>query len=355
MANLSNKLSKFVMTDDEDVFDSPFHNNCENEEDRSSISRKKDISLDELDEVIDSKKKKKKKSLIDKILENGERLEEELYDDDSIEALDRYLTEYAIDDEDVELRNALISKGRKYSRETRVSHESSEITKAFSSTEKMLNEILDQVSVDIEMTQKDINQMRSMRTGRNNKVLTDMMLNKKELYGVKMNAIKELNNIKKTQFDIKSKIDKNKPADSSNSEILVNQAIGSLLGSGRSSALSTVGGYGNVSGAIGADEDYIDSADDEDGVSVDFEDETTEESEIEEGRKYLQYEDRGVELVLIEHSNGSYDVIAEDRDGIEIPDYPVPKKINSLQFNVNERLGTATDDYNRKYIYRRDE
>lgn len=354
MAKLSNKLSRFVVDEDDDVFGSPFQNNggIDDEEERSS-HRKKKVSLDDLDEVLDGKKKKKKKSLIDRIIEDGERLEEELFDDESIVALDRYLTEFAVDDEDIELRNALISKGRKYSRETRVSHESSEITKAFSGTERMLTDILEQVATDIEATQKDITQMRAMRTGRNYKVLTDMMMNKKELYGVKMNAIKELNNIKKTQFDIRAKIDKNKPIETGNSEVLVNQAIGSLLGSGRSNALSTVGGYSNVSGARGADEDYLENISDDEETIVEFED-TDEMDEIEEGRKYLQYESRGVELVLTEKDDGTYSISAEDKDGIEIPDYPVPSKANSLQFHVNEKLGTATDDYNRKYIYRKE-
>ena len=354
-SKFSGRLGSFISSD-EDTFANPFTSPKEQVE--PEVHSRKSSRSDEDDE--DYSRKRKKKSKLEKILENGEQIKGSLYDDESIEAFDNYLSEYAIDDEDIELRQSLISKGRKYARETKVSAESSEIIKAFSGNEKMLNEIIDQVSEDIEMAQRDINQMRSMRTGRNNKAIVDMQMNKKELYGVKLAAIKEINGMKKTQFELQSKINKEKAMndESGSSESLVNRAIGSILGSGRGNALSMVGGYGGVSGARGADEDYADTvgSDDEEyeeDVDSSTEDETIDENEI--GRNYLKYEKLGVELVVTERSNGSYKVTAEDRDGNLIEDYPLPTNADHLAFHINEKLGTATDDFHRKYIYRREE
>ena len=351
MADLKGRMARLV-TSDESTFDNPYSNDTP----KVRVSDLENLSTKRNDDD-EYRPKKKKKSKLERIIETGTKMQEQLYQDEAVEAFDSYLSDYAMDDEDLELRQALIAGGRKYARETKVSQESSEIIRAFSGKEKMLNEIIDDVSTDIDSTQKDISQMRAMRTGRNTKVLSEMISNKKELYQVKLSAIKELNAMTKTQIELQAKANKEKALNDSasggDSDALINRAIGSLIGNGRSSALGTVGGYGGVSGARGADEDYGDMTSDDYDEDDDRND--YEEEDPNAGRNYLKYEGMGISLVTTEQKDGSYIVHAEDRDGNVVPDYPLPTNANHQRFNVNERLGTATDDYHRKYIYRKAE
>lgn len=297
-------------------------------------------------------RERKKKSSFERVFEESQALID-LYSDEAVDAFDRYFSEFAPDDEDYELRQSLISKGRKYARETKVSKESSEIAKAFGGNEKLLDETIGDITSDIKAIEKDINQIRSLRTGRNNKLLVEMYENKTAMYQARMAAIKEKNNMTKTVIDLQTKARKEqKESDpSGDSGALINRAIGDIIGS-RASALGTVGGYASVSGAKDADETYADFIDDDGGdeyeaVSIGGEEDPNE------GRVYLKYEGRGVKLVVTEDEAGRHKVHAEDRDGEILPDYPLPTNADHLQFSVNEKLGTAVDDCNRQYEFRR--
>ena len=298
-------------------------------------------------------RERKKKGSFERVFEESQALID-LYSDEAVDAFDRYFSEFAPDDEDYELRQSLISKGRKFARETKVSKEASEVAKAFSGNEKLLDETIDDISADIKAIGKDIDQIRSLRTGRNNKLLVEMYENKTSMYQARMAAIKEKNNMTKTVIDLQTKARKEqKEADpSGDSGALINRAIGDIIGS-RGSALGTVGGYASVSGAKDADETYADFIDDDgtddgyEAVSIGGEDDPNA------GRIYLKYEDRGVKLVVTEDSTGRQKVHAEDRDGEVLPDYPLPTNADHLQFSVNEKLGTAVDDCNRQYEFRR--
>ena len=59
-------------------------------------------------------------------------------------------------EESDELRNGLVSMGRKYARDTGISSENSEITKTFSDSEKKLKSLYDEISKDKINIQKDI-------------------------------------------------------------------------------------------------------------------------------------------------------------------------------------------------------
>ena len=344
--NLSGRLSRFASNDD---FESPFS---------QPGSSKKSSDLEKLgkrDDIEDDYSyKKKKKSSIESLLDQTKELES-YAGDAAIDAFDLFLSEYALEDEDYELRQSLISQGRKYSRETKTSKESSEIAKTFSGNEKLIQDIIDSASADIESISRDINQMRAMRTGRNTKLLSDMCITKKDLYGVVLSAVKESNNMKTKMIELQAKANKEKAAEGANGDAdgLITRAIGSLIGGGKSNALSIVGGYAGVSGAKGADEDFIDTYD-SDETSEGY-DHDSQEDDPDEGRRYLKYEGMGVQLIATQRQDGSMHVTAEDRDGNEIDDYPLPPNADHLNFSINEKLGTATDDCYRRYVFRKEE
>lgn len=346
MSKIKDKMTRFATYSDSS-FNDPYSSSVSQPISRATVSRV--VDNDDDDEPKSKKKKKKKKSKEDKLLEMGRVITESFNATDS-EAFDQFISEYNFDDEDITLKNSLLSKGRKYSRETKLSQESSEIVKAFSGHEKMLHDMVDEIDGDIDLVEKDISHIRGTRAGRNSKTLTDMIGNKKELYQVKLQTVKELNSMTKTRIELEAKArDKNEDA-SGDSTALINRAIGSMIGGGgRKGILDNLGGYSAISGA--RDDNYEDDDNIIEGHVVD--DSDFDDENLDEGRMYLKYENSGVQLVVVDHGD-SFDVVAEDRDGNIIPNYPIPKNVDTLKFDVNEKLGTATDDYHRPYLYRKE-
>lgn len=353
MANkFSGKLSAFIREDSEDSLDNSLANSSER------VSTSKILSLRDnnvADEDEAPRKRTKKKSFEDKLLEMDRGISR-INGATDYQVFDAYFDEYADSDEDTELKNSLISQGRKYARDTKSTTQSSEVAKVFSGNDKDLNKMLSDIDADLIAIQRDIDNLRSMRTGRNNKALTDFQMNKKELFNTKLSIIKAQAGLHKDMFDIQTKINREKQSsggDNGDPDMLINRAIGNMFGSGRSAALGTVGGYSGVSGAIGADKsaEYENEYDDEETV-----DDTTCNIEEPPGgeRAYLKYENAGAHLIVTEHEDHSYSVHAEDRDGNVLSDYPLPPNADHLSFEVNERFGTARDDYHRKYTYRKD-
>lgn len=342
----SGRLSGFV-GDERDMFVP-----TEDQKPRVRISDLESISTKRDDQ--DEPRERRKKNSFERIFEESQQLIDR-FSDESVEAFDRYFAEFAPDDEDYELKQSLISKGRKYARDTKVSKEASEVAKAFSGNEKLIDDTISDITGDIKAIQRDIDQIRSLRTGRNTKMLVDMVENKTALYNARMAAIKEKNNMTKTVIELQNKAKKEqKEADSSgDSSALVNRAIGDIIGN-RGAALGIVGGYSSVSGAKDVDETYSDFVDDDgDEYESSAYESGAQEEDPNAGRIYLKYEGRGVKLVVTEDEQGRHKVHAEDRDGEILPDYPLPTNADHLQFSVNEKLGTAVDDCNRQYEFRR--
>ena len=71
-----------------------------------------------------------------------------------------------------------------------------------------------------------------------------------------------------------------------------------------------------------------------------------------DGAKFLKYEGLGAHYVLEETEDGTRRVYAEDKDGNVIEDYPVPKDVDELRFEINQKNNTAIDQLQRKYEYR---
>ena len=116
-----------------------------------------------------------------------------------------------------------------------------------------------------------------------------------------------------------------------------------------------MGGYSRVSGAIDDSDspDILDVEDDDETIQKKYFHDTPPEDD---GDKWLKYENRGVEYVLIiDNEEHPQAIIAEDKDGIMIPDYPIPDNINELEFEI-DRIGmTASDNIHRNYKVRIEE
>lgn len=252
-------------------------------------------------------------------------------------------------EESEELRNGLISIGRKYARDTGVTADQSEITKTFSSAEKKLKDLYDELSRDKMNIQKDIDQLRGMTRGKNYKALSDLNSAKTSYHSTQLQAIKEMNAIKKTEFDMKMKERAAKMASTTGGgDDISTNTIRSLFGAGRNDIINATGGYSKVSGAFGSSisENNFEMTDDE----IEEKYFSDDNEEITDGDKFLEYEGQGVEYtLLVDDDNSPIEVVAKDREGNVIPDYPMPTNVDQLQFHINMTTQSAEDELHRKY------
>lgn len=308
--------------------------------------------MDDLDDLDDSDKKKKKKyasdidESIDKLAQASEKLSRasimDIADD-----FDAFINDEEFEaNNNLELQGSLISLGRKYARETAVSAETSEIIKTFAGSEKNLKSLYDEISKDKMQVQSDIDQMRLART-RNFKSLSDLISTKNQYHATQLSIIKEINNIHKTQFDLKYKDQKNKTEEVDGS--VSTNTIRNLFSLGKGDLLGSIGGYEEISGARDDDSYYSDEYSDEEIQQKYFSgDEYTSD-----GDNYLKYEGVSLDyILLLDSDNNMQDIIVEDIDGNIITDYPMPSNIDELSFTIDAKTGSAEDGLHRKYKIR---
>ena len=348
--SLSQSLSQFMASTQESSFDDPFQEEVE----ESSLKKPLGIKavLDQSKETKDVKKSRpRKKDKASRILDQGNQMIEDMIDDDLVSDFDGYIERYMLDDEDIELKRSLVKYGRKYARDTKTTGESSEVNKAYAQSEEVLSKLLEEVDTDRELVQKDITGLRVARS-RNYKALSELIGAKATFHKTALDIVKELNSMKKSQFDIQMKIDKNKKEDQAD-DTASNRAIQQLFGMGRDSIMSSLGGYGGVSGSneAGIEEDSYDYDEDEMIQKKYFSD--TEDEVESDGDKFLKYEGMGVHYILLYNDDGVQGIIAEDKDGNVVPDYPTPTNPKDLDFTISESTGTATDNLTNQYELRK--
>ena len=345
-SKLSKSLSQFIAgMDTNPSLTVPFEN--DNIENDSEILKK----ISSQSKEIKESRKKHKKDKFSRVVENGQNIIDDYMYDEIAEDFDGFIGSFLLDDEDVDLKRNLLRYGRKYARDTKVSGESSEITKAYSESEKLLSELLDEINEDKKQVQTDITNMRMMRT-RNYKALSDLIESKAQFHNTALSAIKEMNNMKKAQFELQMKVDKTKKENEEN-DTASTRAIQQLFGIGRNNIMDSIGGYEGVSGALDVEDDSVDdysSIVDEDKIIHEkyFNDDKPDT----DGDLFLKYEGVPVKYILLYDDNNNYEIIAEDDDGNLIPDYPLPSNPEKLEFNISEATGTATDNFANQYILR---
>lgn len=347
--SLSDSLSQFVSQSDENdsEFDDPFSEVHDTGSDvREAISRSKEHKKEK-------KKKEKGGNKVNTVLSQGENLIGEFFDDRMIDDFDGFLEHYFLDDEDVEMKQSLVKYGRQYARDTKASPESSEVNKAYAKTSESLSKLLGEVENDSKDIQKDIIRLRMAQAMRNHKAISELSEIKAQQQNIRLGIIKEQNKIAKDQFDIQMKIDKQKQ-ESDSDDSAANRAIQQLFGMGRDGIMETLGGYGGVSGADeagkGSDDydAYPEISEDEEIQKKYFSDNTQEETD---GDKFIKYEGMGVHYILLYDDDDYREIIAEDKDGNLIPDYPMPN-VNELDFELSISTNTATDNLAQQYELR---
>lgn len=294
--------------------------------------------------VEESRRGRKKRDVLGDLEERAKQMRA-LSADAMADSLDEYLDDMSEDD--IELRESLIGLGRKYHRDTAtVSGQTSEITKRFNESSQKLRALYSEIADDRAAIQKDIDQMRLART-RNHKALADLISAKGSYYSTQLQIRKELNAMTKAEYDLLDKERQRNKEEAGAASVDTSSAIRNLFSIGRKDMVASMGGYENISGATENSTVSVASDDDDHGL-VDL----GEEDDDEDGEVFLRYEGMGVEYILLVDSDKKVQgIIAEDKNGDIVPDYPIPEYSN-LSFNINSGLGTATDDYHRSYRVR---
>ena len=314
--------------------------------------------FDEMDLSQSSKNyKSKDEKMINRLNENAKKLidSSKLLEADEFDA---FLDDDSIfsAEENIEMRNNLVSMGRKYARESAETKENSEINKTFADSDKRLKALFDEVSRDKESLQKDIDRLRV--PGRGGKNLSDMISAKNNMHTTQLQIIKEINQMKKSMYDLKAKEAAKKEAENAMGNDINSNTLQSIFSSAKTNLINNVGGYSSVSGSSDDDDD--------DHYTYDVASDEMDDEEIQkryfnnkdlssDGDKFLEYEDRGVEYVLVVDDDDKMQrIFAEDRDGNIIPDYPLPNNVESLSFEIDPIAKTAVDSLHRTYKLRHD-
>ena len=258
-------------------------------------------------------------------------------------------------EEEMEMKNHLVSMGRKYARDNSISKESSEITKAFADSEKKLRSLYSDIETDKQNIQKDLDRMRV--PGRASaKSLSDLVLAKRSLHDSQISIIKEINSIRKSQFDLRAKELARKEAQNISTNDISSNTLQSIFSSSRNNLVKSMGGYSNVSGATSEyDEEMMNSS----FVSENMSDEEIHNKYFKnddfssEADAYLKYEDQDISYVLIiDDDDHILDLFAEDSEGNRVFDYPLPKNYQTLTFDIDHSTESASDNLHRNYKIR---
>lgn len=339
--SLTESLSKYLS--ESSSFDNPFQ-----EEETSRVNTDSFIKEQE-GRKREKKKSKRKKDKLEILLDTEEELERDLfYPDDNVNEFESYIEDMIVEDDDSEFRRELVKRGRQYARETAVSKESSEIQKVYAGNEQRIEKLLQEVETDNELLGKDIMQMRSFRS-KNYKALAEMIGERRSLHDTTLSAIKELNNMNKAKIELQMKADKQKQEEGGDGELIASRAIQNVFGMGRSSFMNS---YEDMSGSLEAGEsEEVTSYDEDEIIHKKY---FNNDDDIEDdGDKFLKYEGMSVHYVLEYDDDGPVQILAEDRDGNVIPDYPIPDLSDDMDFTISENTGTATDSLSQKYILRK--
>lgn len=175
-----------------------------------------------------------------------------------------------------------------------------------------------------------------------NKQMSDLIENITSSRSLALQIVKELVNEKKLVSDLTLKQKKELGAsageegnisDFSNNfmrELLNSRGeiVGSGTGDGTIADYSDEDLFSEISSTLSLDENMM--------------------SRPEEIDKYLQYENRNVEIFVVVENDDyeNYYFVAKDEDGVEIDDYPLP---NKTSLSVNRSTMVATDKYGQKF------
>lgn len=274
-------------------------------------------------------------------------------DTDFYSAIDNWDNEYV-----EEISEKLTKKGkRSYDK---YKEDENEFKKEFAEELTMLYDLLDDANKFSKKLSKKYDSIDGSKAKGTSKYLNDLIASVLTSNTNKLQIIKEITNLKKTIQELKIKADGKKGNISDGDGSLENQAndfFSNIMGVGRNNFLAALNGDPDSqlsSSDYSSDNDieYVNSlpeAQEELHEKIN-ERLMNESSRSIEGDKYIIYENLQPELVIMYNVlDNSWDMIAVDKDGQRIIDYPVPtkKELGKMKFSSDHKF--ATDAYGRSY------
>ena len=272
---------------------------------------------------------------------------------DFYQAVDNWDNEY------VEEISEKITKRGKRSYD-KYKEDENEYKKEFAEELTMLYDLLDEANKFSKKLGKKYDSIDGSKAKGTSKYLNDLIASVLASTTNKLQIIKEINSLKKTIQELKIKADgkKGPSAESGSLEDQANSFFRDIMNVGRNNFISALNGDPDMqisdnSYSSDSDIEYMNCLPD---AHEDLHNKINERllnentSRTAEGDKYIIYENLKPELVIMYNvMDNSWDMIAVDKDGQRIIDYPVPtkKELGKMKFSSDHKF--ATDSFGRSY------
>ena len=276
------------------------------------------------------------------------------FDEDTnfYEAIDNWDNEYV-----EEISEKLTRKGkRSYDK---FKEDENIFKKEFAEELTMLYDLLDDANKFNKKLIKKYDSIDGSKAKGTSKYLNDLIASVLTSNTNKLQIIKEITNLKKTIQELKIKADGKKLnlGEDGSIEDQANSFFNNIMSVGRNNFISALNGEDDQFYAIEYSDDqdieYVNTLPD---VQEDLHNKINERLMNEESNrsaeadKYIIYENLKPEYVIMFNvMDNTWEVVAIDKDGQRIPDYPVPTRrdLGKVKFSHDNRF--ATDAYGRTY------
>ena len=275
-------------------------------------------------------------------------------EDNFYQAIDNWDNEYV-----EEISEKLTKKGkRSYDK---YKEDENEFKKEFAEELTMLYDLLDDANKFSRKLSKKYDSIDGSKAKGTSKYLNDLIASVLTSNTNKLQIIKEITSLKKTIQELKIKADgkkNNVGAEDGSLEDQANSFFSSIMSVGRNNFISALNGdpdtqFSNPEFSNDSDIEYVNSLP---GAQEELHNRINERllnegsSRTSEGDKYIIYENLKPELTIMYNvMDNTWDMIAVDKDGQRIIDYPVPskKELGKMKFSSDHKF--ATDSYGRSY------
>lgn len=277
------------------------------------------------------------------------------YDEETnfYEAIDNWDNEY-----EESITEKLAGKGkRSYSK---FKEDENEFKKEFAEELAMLNDLLDEVNKFGKKLDKKFDAIDGSKTKGMSKYLNDLITSILTSKTTKLQILKEISSLKKNIQELKIKSDGKKVnlGDNGSLESSANSYFREIMKVGRNTFVSnfdydTDNTISDSEFSSNDDIEYVNSLPDAHNEIHNRISERLEEEDVgrsEDGDKYIRYEHMKVDLVIkFNVLNNDWDVVAIDKDGQQVIDYPVPtkKELGKVKFSSDNKY--ATDKFGRSF------
>lgn len=307
------------------------------------------------------KGKKKKKKLIEddeflKVDDTDDNEEKDPYTiDNSLIDIDEI---FGVDEED-DIDSEIINEQKKGYKKNKSSE--NEYKKEFAEELTLLYNLLDETTKFGKVLDKQVDGLKSTKTRGMSKYTTDLITTALSCKTNKLQIIKEISSVKKTIADLKIKADgKNKPdangGGQASAEVLASNYLQGIIKYGRNNFVTNL----KKDSEPDTDDPYLaEYLPDKEMLlnNVDYDDLIDDRLDnednpfrSEEGSKYIEYENRGVKIIIKYCiDTGDWEFAAVDRDNQQVYDYPLPHRedVGKVKFSDDGRF--ATDGKGRSY------